>query len=115
MQSGQEWTVFVSLVHDPFRIIKGVYTNFDKMITFLQLGRAQVACQSNCPCLGSAGGGGLASQFLRLHLEFGNSTSAGETRIFLFEKNGFKGMADRVNLSLFSALKPSSGNLNPCN
>ena len=39
MQSGQEWTVFVSLVHDPFRIIKRVYINFDKMITFLQLGK----------------------------------------------------------------------------
>ena len=37
MQSGQEWTAFVSLVHDPFRIIKTVYTNFDRMITFLQL------------------------------------------------------------------------------
>lgn len=39
MQSGQEWSVFVSFVHGSFRIIKRVHSNFSRMVLFLQSGK----------------------------------------------------------------------------
>lgn len=55
MQSGQEWSVFVSFIHDPFRIIKRVHSKFNRMVVVLQPGKGSDGMPIKLPRLGSAG------------------------------------------------------------
>lgn len=116
MQSGQEWTIFVSFVHGLFRIIKKVYTNFNRVSAFSHLGKG-LRWHANhiAPVLAVLEAKALLLSSWGMHLAFWNSISAAATRICLSEKSEFKVVADRVNLSLFSALKPSLRDLNPHN